>query len=96
MYGIARGVGFILSGGQPVSIQVRGLGQVGNGYLLYYYPQSGFTLFNPPPGLAGAQLRQVVGILPHTVTCHRAAHRGMLVPAVAYALRPAHVRRRRQ
>jgi ribose/xylose/arabinose/galactoside ABC-type transport system permease subunit len=68
MYGIARGVGFILSGGQPVSIQVRGLGQVGNGYLLYYYPQSGFTLFNPPPGLAGAQLRQVVGILPHTVT----------------------------
>src|SRR4030088_2263592 len=38
MYGIARGVGFILSGGQPVSIQVRGLGQVGNGYLFYYYP----------------------------------------------------------
>jgi ribose transport system permease protein len=68
MYGIARGVGFILSGGQPVSIQVRGLGQVGNGYLLYYYPQSGFTWFSPPPGLAGAQLRQVVGILPHTVT----------------------------
>jgi ribose transport system permease protein len=31
VYGIARGVGFILSGGQPVSIQVRGLGQVGNG-----------------------------------------------------------------
>src|SRR5215470_16440758 len=68
MYGIARGVGFILSGGQPVSIQVRGLGQVGNGYLLYYYPEVGFTVFNPPPGLAGAQLRQVVGILPHTVT----------------------------
>jgi ribose transport system permease protein len=68
MYGIARGVGFILSGGQPVSIQVRGLGQVGNGYLLYYYQPVGFTVFNPPPGLAGAQLRQVVGILPHTVT----------------------------
>src|SRR5919199_3573527 len=41
MYGIARGAGFILSGGQPVSVQVRGLGQVGNGYLLYYYPGSG-------------------------------------------------------
>jgi ribose transport system permease protein len=68
MYGIARGVGFILSGGQPVSIQLRGLGQIGNGYLLYYYPQSGFTWFYPPPGLAGAQLRQVVGILPNTVT----------------------------
>lgn len=68
MYGIPRGVGFILSGGQPVSIQVRGLGQVGNGYLLYYYPQSGFSLFSPPPGLQGAQLRQVVGILPHPLT----------------------------
>jgi ribose transport system permease protein len=68
MYGIARGAGFILSGGQPVSVQVRGLGQVGNGYLLYYYPDSGFTLLNPPPGLQGDQLRQVVGILPHPLT----------------------------
>jgi ribose transport system permease protein len=68
MYGIARGAGFILSGGQPVSVQVRGLGQIGNGYLLYYYPEAGFTLFSPPPGLQGPQLRQVVGILPHPLT----------------------------
>jgi len=68
MYGIARGAGFILSGGQPISIQVRGLGQVGNGYLLYYYPEAGFTFLNPPPGLQGVQLRQVVGILPHPLT----------------------------
>lgn len=68
MYGIARGVGFILSGGQPVTVQVRGLGQIGNGYLLYYYPDVGFTLLNPPPGLQGPQLRQLVGILPHPLT----------------------------
>jgi ribose/xylose/arabinose/galactoside ABC-type transport system permease subunit len=68
MYGIARGAGFILSGGQPVSVQVRGLGQVGNGYMLYYYPETGVTLLNPPPGLQGDQLRQVVGILPHPLT----------------------------
>ena len=68
MYGIARGVGFILSGGQPVSVQVRGLGQVGNGYLVYYYPDVGFTALNPPPGLQGDQLRQVVGILPPPLT----------------------------
>jgi ribose transport system permease protein len=68
MYGIARGAGFILSGGQPVSIQVRGLGQVGNGYLFYYYPETGLSLLSPPPGLEGAQLRQVVGILPHPLT----------------------------
>lgn len=68
MYGIARGAGFILSGGQPVSIQVPGLGQVGNGYLMYYYAPVGLTFLTPPPGLAGAQLRQVVGILPHPLT----------------------------
>ena len=68
MYGIARGAGFILSGGQPVSIQVRGLGQIGNGYLLYYYPEVGFTLLSPPAGLQGVQLRQLVGILPHPLT----------------------------
>ncbi|TME33949.1 MAG: ribose ABC transporter [Chloroflexi bacterium] len=68
MYGIARGAGFILSGGQPVSIQVRGLGQIGNGYLFYYYPQAGLTFLNPPPGLQGVQLRQVTGILPHPLT----------------------------
>ncbi len=69
MYGIARGVGFILSGGQPVSIQVKGLGQVGNGNLVYYYPPSGaLSFFQPPPGLQGTQLRQVIGILPHPLT----------------------------
>jgi ribose/xylose/arabinose/galactoside ABC-type transport system permease subunit len=68
MYGIARGAGFILSGGQPVSIQVPGLGQVGNGFLLYFYPEVGLTLLSPPPGLRGDQLRQVVGILPHPLT----------------------------
>src|SRR2546430_1184574 len=31
MYGIARGAGFILSGGQPVSIQTNGIGQISNG-----------------------------------------------------------------
>jgi ribose/xylose/arabinose/galactoside ABC-type transport system permease subunit len=68
MYGIARGVGFILSGGQPVSIQVNGFGQVGNGYLVYYYAPVGLTFLSPPAGVAGAQLRQVVGILPHPLT----------------------------
>jgi ribose/xylose/arabinose/galactoside ABC-type transport system permease subunit len=68
MYGIARGVGFILSGGQPISIQVQGLGQIGNGYLLYYYAPVGWTILSPPPGLQGAQLRQVVGVLPHPLT----------------------------
>jgi ribose transport system permease protein len=68
MLGIARGIGFLLSGGLPVSVQVQGLGQVGNGSLLYYHPQVGLSFLSPPPGLQGADLRQVVGILPHPLT----------------------------
>lgn len=68
MFGIARGFGFIFSGGQPVSVHLSNLGQVGNGYLLYYYPGKGVSFFHPPTGIEGAALRQVLGILPHPVT----------------------------
>jgi ribose transport system permease protein len=68
MFGIARGAGFLLSGGMPVPVQIEGLGRLGNGYLFYYFPEVGFTFLNPPPGLAGAELRQLTGILPHPLT----------------------------
>ena len=51
-----------------MSVQVNGLGQIGNGSLFYYYPRFGCHFLNPPAGLHGAQLRQVVGILPHPMT----------------------------
>lgn len=68
MYGVTRGAAFLLSGGQPVSVQIQGLGQIGNGSLFYYHPRFGFTFLAQPPGLSGADLRQVVGILPHPIT----------------------------
>ncbi len=68
MLGIARGIGFIFSGGQPVSIQTKGLGQIGNGYLLYYHPDTGLSFFNLPQGLRQEQLREVTSILPHPLT----------------------------
>jgi len=68
MYGVTRGAAYLLSGGQPVSVQIRGLGQVGNGSLFYYHPRVGFTFLNQPAGLAGAEVRQVLGILPHPLT----------------------------
>lgn len=68
MFSISRGIGFVLSGGMPQPIFVENLGQLGNGYLLYYHPQFGVTFLNQPPGLAGTQLREVIGILPHPVT----------------------------
>jgi ribose transport system permease protein len=67
-YGIAQGAAFLLSGGQPVTVQTNGLGQIGNGSLLYYHPRIGFTWLNQPPGLSGTDLRAVVAILPHPLT----------------------------
>ncbi len=68
MAGIVRGVGFVLSGGMPLPVFIKDLGILGNGSLLYYFQGTGFTLFNPPPGLQSADLRQVVAILPHPVS----------------------------
>jgi ribose transport system permease protein len=68
MLGIARGAGFLLSGGMPVPVQIRNLGQIGNGYLFYYHPNHGLTFLNQPEGLSGVGLRELTGILPHPLT----------------------------
>lgn len=68
MMGIARGAGFLFSGGMPVPVSVQGLGQLGNGYLFYYHANTGLTFLTPGPGLSGADLRQLTGILPHPLT----------------------------
>lgn len=68
MLSIARGIGFVLSGGMPRPIFIKNLGQLGNGFLLYVHPEAGVSFLRKPPGLEATQLRQVVGILPHPVT----------------------------
>lgn len=65
MLGIARGVAFLLSGGQPVSVNAPGVGQLGNGYLLYYVPTTGFSFFHLPADLHGARVRDIVQLLPY-------------------------------
>jgi ribose transport system permease protein len=65
MYSIARGFGFVLSGGLPLPVYAN-VGQLGNGYLLYLY-HGAVTFLNMPPGVQGTQIRQVVGILPNPV-----------------------------
>src|SRR2546430_4720875 len=64
MYGIARGAGFILSGGQPVSIQTNGIGQIGNAYLLYLLPDGRVSFFHLPSNLQGVRPSQIVQLLP--------------------------------
>lgn len=68
MFGIARGLAFLGSGGLPIPIHIQGFGQIGNGYLLYYHPTAGTSFFNLPAGLAGPQLREVTSFLPHPVS----------------------------
>ena len=68
MFSIARGIGFVLSGGLPRPIFVSNIGQIGNGYLFYTHPEAGYSFLQVPPGIEGAQLREVIGILPHPVT----------------------------
>ena len=64
MYGIARGAGFILSGGQPVSINTNGVGQIGNGYLLYLLPDGRVSFFHLPSNLQGVRPSQIIQLLP--------------------------------
>ena len=67
MFGIARGVGFLLSGGMPVPIYTKGLGFLGNGYLFYFHPKAGWSFMGPPAGLEQGDLRYLTGILPFAV-----------------------------
>ncbi len=67
MYGIARGFGYILSGGPPVSVNQPGIGQFGNGFVFYFHPKVGWNLFKVPFGIMGEELRQVVAVLPFLI-----------------------------
>jgi len=67
MYGIARGIGYVLSGGPPVSVNTPGIGHFGNGYVLYHHPEAGFSFFQPPAGISGPALREVASYLPFQV-----------------------------
>src|SRR2546426_2047731 len=64
MFGIAPGAAFILSGGQPVSIQTNGVGQIGNAYLLYLLPDGRVSFFHLPSNLQGVRPSQIVQLLP--------------------------------
>lgn len=67
MFGIARGIGFLLSGGMPVPIYVKGIGFLGNGFLFYYHPAAGWSFLAPPAGLVQSDLRNMTGYFPFIV-----------------------------
>ena len=67
MYGIARGFGYVLSGGPPVSVNQPGIGQFGNGFVLYFHPTAGYSFFKIPFGVLGEELRKLVPVLPYLI-----------------------------
>lgn len=62
--GIAQGIAYVLSGGPPVSIQIPGLGALGNGFIAYWHPTFGFSLFGLPEGVTGSEMRNVQSFIP--------------------------------
>nr|BBH89216.1 ribose ABC transporter permease [Thermosporothrix sp. COM3] len=62
MYGIARGAGFIIENGLPISIPLQDIGRIGNNNLLYIQPTGAITFFQPPQGLTAVQMSNVVGL----------------------------------
>lgn len=65
MGGIVQGISFLLSGGYPIAEQPPYLGQLGNGYLIYFWPGHGVSFFSLPEGAVAADLQQIVPLVPN-------------------------------
>jgi ribose transport system permease protein len=66
MYGIANGITLRICEGFPVSFLPPQLVEIGNGYLGYIHPQKGMSLFVRPAGVADAQVRELVRLVPNS------------------------------
>ena len=64
---VVYGVALLFSGGYPVAKQPPELGQVGNGYLVYYWPEHGLSFFNVPATATQADLAAIVPLVPTVV-----------------------------
>jgi ribose transport system permease protein len=61
------GVALLISGGYPVADQPPGLGLLGNGYLLYYWPAHGVSFLQPPATATPGDLATIIPLLPNVV-----------------------------
>lgn len=63
--GVAIGATFHICNGLPVGFLPPVVTDVGNSYLFYYHPQTGaFSMFSRPAGIAAAQVKELVRIIP--------------------------------
>jgi ribose/xylose/arabinose/galactoside ABC-type transport system permease subunit len=63
MYGSA----LLISRGQAISDQPNYLAQIGNGNLMYYWPQHGFSWFKIPAAATQADLQHIIPLVPNIV-----------------------------
>ena len=63
MGGIVMGVALLLSGGYPVAEQPRYIGQLGNGYIFYFWPGHGVSFFGSPEGTVLSEVIQLIPII---------------------------------
>lgn len=61
------GAALLRSGGYPVAEQPPYLRQLGNGFLLYYWPGHGFSFLNMPTGAVQADMASIVALIPNVV-----------------------------
>ncbi len=64
---LIEGIALIRSGGYPVAKQPPFLGQLGNGYVIRYWPGHGIFFFNVPPEATLADMQKIIPILPNIV-----------------------------
>ncbi len=64
---VVYGIALLLSGGYPVAKQPPQLGQLGNGYLIYYWPDHGISFFSVPANAVQSDLAVIIPLLPNVV-----------------------------
>ena len=64
---VVYGIALLFSGGYPVAKQPPQLGQLGNGYLLYYWPEHGLSYFNVPAAATQPDLAVIIPLVPNVV-----------------------------
>lgn len=64
---LIEGVALLISGGYPVVKQPPYLGKIGNGSVLYYWPDHGVSFFKYPDTAVQADIPNISSILPNVV-----------------------------
>ena len=66
MWGITNGIALKISEGFPVAMLPDILTKIGNGYVFYFRPGTGVSLFGLPEGVGNKSIREFVRLIPNS------------------------------